>query len=48
MANFVIVTDKDSDWRQYFPSDQVVTVDTYLQPSFLSERSEKHKKCTSA
>ena len=27
MANFVIVTDKDSDWRQYFPSDQVVTVD---------------------
>lgn len=40
MANFVIVTDKDSDWRQYFPSDQVVTVDTYLQPDFLSE---KHK-----
>lgn len=43
MANFVIVTDKDSDWRQYFPSDQVVTVDQYLQPSFLSDKSEKHK-----
>ncbi len=31
MANLLIVTDQASDWRQYFPSDQVITVDNYLK-----------------
>lgn len=31
MANILIVTDEEQDWRQYFPSDQVVTVDDYLE-----------------
>ncbi len=44
MANFVIVTDRDSDWRQYFPSEQVVTVDQYLQPDFIASRGvDKHR-----
>jgi glutathione synthase/RimK-type ligase-like ATP-grasp enzyme len=30
MANFLIVTDQSSDWQEYFPSDQVVSVDHYL------------------
>ncbi len=31
MANILIVTDEEQDWRQYFPSDQVVTVNDYLK-----------------
>ncbi|UTV27522.1 RimK family protein [Photobacterium atrarenae] len=31
MTKVLIITDNDSDWRQYFPSDRVVTVDAYLQ-----------------
>ncbi len=30
MANLLIVTDQVSDWQQYFPSEQVVSVDQYL------------------
>ncbi|OXX52549.1 glutaminyl transferase [Vibrio sp. V12_P9A6T4] len=30
MANLLIVTDQSSDWQQYFPSEQVVSVDQYL------------------
>ncbi len=30
MANLLIVTDQSSDWGQYFPSDQVISVDHYL------------------
>lgn len=30
MANLLIVTDQSSDWSQYFPSDQVISVDHYL------------------
>jgi glutathione synthase/RimK-type ligase-like ATP-grasp enzyme len=38
MANFLIVTDQSSDWQQYFPSEQVVSVDQYLS----SEWSTNH------
>ncbi len=34
MANLVIVTDHPSDWHQYFPSEQVVSVDQYLKNSW--------------
>ncbi|MDX1301588.1 RimK family protein [Photobacterium sp.] len=34
MANILIVTDQTSDWRQYFPSKQIITVDDYLQPDW--------------
>ncbi|WP_165310399.1 RimK family protein [Vibrio ziniensis] len=30
MANLLIVTDQASDWQQYFPSEQVVSVAQYL------------------
>ncbi|MBY7820708.1 RimK family protein [Vibrio fluvialis] len=30
MANLLIVTDQASDWQQYFPSEQVISVDQYL------------------
>ncbi|GAA5645913.1 RimK family protein [Vibrio proteolyticus] len=30
MANLLIVTDSTSDWQDYFPSEQVVSVDQYL------------------
>jgi glutathione synthase/RimK-type ligase-like ATP-grasp enzyme len=38
MANLLIVTDQSSDWQQYFPSEQVVSVDQYLS----SEWNENH------
>ncbi len=34
MANILIVTDQTNDWRQYFPSEQVITVDHYLDSSW--------------
>ncbi|QUJ67712.1 RimK family protein [Photobacterium sp. GJ3] len=37
MTKVLIITDNDSDWRQYFPSDRVVTVDTYLQQGAFCE-----------
>lgn len=30
MANILIVTDETNDWKQYFPSEKVVTVNEYL------------------
>ena len=39
MANLLIVTDKVSDWQQYFPSEQVVSVDQYLN----SDWKHNHK-----
>ena len=30
MANLLIVVEKDKDWRAYYPSDQVIPVQTYL------------------
>ncbi len=40
MANLLIVTDQASDWQQYFPSEQVVSVDQYLDADWkASQRS---------
>ncbi|WP_099611865.1 RimK family protein [Vibrio fujianensis] len=36
MANLLIVTDQASDWQQYFPSEQVVSVDQYLEAEWKS------------
>ncbi|NAW70534.1 ATP-grasp domain-containing protein [Vibrio sp. V27_P1S3P104] len=36
MANLLIVTDQASDWQQYFPSEQVVSVDQYLDAEWKS------------
>ncbi len=36
MANLLIVTDQASDWNQYFPSEQVVSVDHYLNTDWKS------------
>ena len=36
MANLLIVTDQASDWSQYFPSEQVVSVDHYLNTDWKS------------
>ncbi|MGL4826511.1 MAG: RimK family protein [Vibrionaceae bacterium] len=36
MANILIITDEKRDWRQYFPSEQVVTVNDYLAPRAFS------------
>lgn len=36
MASILIVTDEDQDWKNYFPSDQVVTVEQYLEDTSLS------------
>jgi glutathione synthase/RimK-type ligase-like ATP-grasp enzyme len=38
MANLLIVTDQTSDWQQYFPSEQVVSVDQYLSTDWTTER----------
>ncbi len=34
MANLLIVTDQTNDWSQYFPSEQVITVDHYLDSNW--------------
>lgn len=40
MANILIVTDEMQDWRQYFPSEKVVTVNDYLaQGAFTDTKS---------
>lgn len=36
MATILIVTDEDQDWKNYFPSDQVITVEQYLEDTLLS------------
>ncbi|MDX1595202.1 MAG: RimK family protein [Gammaproteobacteria bacterium] len=33
MADLLIVVEKDKDWRAYYPSDQVIPVQTYLATS---------------
>lgn len=38
MANLLIVTDQTSDWQQYFPSEQVVSVDQYLSADWITAR----------
>ncbi|MBV7299210.1 RimK family protein [Enterovibrio paralichthyis] len=37
MANILIVTDETSDWKQYFPSEKVVTVNEYLATGAYTE-----------
>ncbi|WP_407332841.1 RimK family protein [Enterovibrio sp. 27052020O] len=37
MANILIVTDETQDWRQYFPSEKVVTVNEYLAPGAFTD-----------
>lgn len=37
MANILIVTDETSDWKQYFPSEKVVTVNEYLATGAFTE-----------
>ncbi|ASA57351.1 RimK family protein [Vibrio gazogenes] len=34
MANLFIVTDHTNDWHQYFPSDQVISVQSYLNTNW--------------
>ncbi len=38
MANLVIVTDSTDDWHQYFPSEQVVSVDHYLSSEWQNNQ----------
>lgn len=40
MANLLIVTDQTSDWQEYFPSEQVVSVEHYLKADW---KSSEHK-----
>ena len=40
MANLLIVTDHTNDWKEYFPSEQVVSVDHYLNTDW---NNKEHK-----
>ncbi len=37
MANILIVTDESTDWKDYFPSEKVVTVNEYLTSGAFTE-----------